>query len=65
MCTIQCNNIICNARMAKSEVRAVARGEDGESGLREGTGKIICLKVPLTLHIWLLFVNHLLVCEVA
>ena len=48
--------------MAKSEVRAVARGEDGEPGLREGTGKIICLRVPLTLHIWLLFMNHLLVC---
>ena len=32
---------------AESDVRAVARKEDGKAGLREGRGKVICLKVPL------------------
>jgi len=33
---------------AESEAQAVARGKDGEAGLREGSEKIIiCLKVPL------------------
>jgi len=36
------------SRKAKSEARAVARGKDGEAGPREGTGKILSLKVPLT-----------------
>jgi len=35
----------CVSWRAKSEERAVAREEDGEAGLREGTGEIICLKV--------------------
>ena len=29
----------------ESEVWAVTRGEDGQAGLTEGTGKIICVKV--------------------
>jgi len=32
---------------AESEAWAVATGKDGEAGLREGTGKITCIKVPL------------------
>jgi len=34
-------NVLCtwSARGAKFEARAVARGKDGEVGLREGTGK--------------------------
>jgi len=35
---------------AKSEAWAVTTGKDGETGLREGTGKIICHKVPLELR---------------
>jgi len=34
------------SRRAESEARAVIRVKDGEAGLREGTGKIICFKVP-------------------
>jgi len=36
-----------DSRRTKSNARAVARGKDSKAGLREGTGEIISLKVPL------------------
>ena len=35
------------SQRAEYQARVVVRGQDGEVGLREGTGEIICLKVPL------------------
>jgi len=38
------------SQRAESEVQAVAGGKVAIGGLREGMGKIICLKVPLKRH---------------
>jgi len=53
--TTQCNttkSFITHAcrmlsRSAESEARACCKEENGEAGLREGTGEITCIKVPL------------------
>jgi len=34
------------SQRAQCEALELLGGEDGKAGLREGTGKIICLKVP-------------------
>jgi len=35
------------SRSAESEARACCKEENGEAGLREGTGEITCIKVRL------------------